>query len=87
MKHHKILASVIALIITAVVMTTSVCLAQDNQTPIEISADQTLEWNQQDKQYTANGNVVVVQGTMTLSILYFIGAKATFSHIIHCLLE
>ena len=66
MKHHKILASVIALIITAVVMTTSVCLAQDNQTPIEISADQTLEWNQQDKQYTANGNVVVVQGTMTL---------------------
>ena len=61
MKHHKILASVIALM-----MATSVCFAQDNQTPIEISADQTLEWNQQDKQYTANGNAVVVQGTMTL---------------------
>ena len=61
MKHHKILASLIALMIT-----TSVCLAQTDQTPIEISADQTLEWNQQDKQYTANGNVVVVQGTMTL---------------------
>lgn len=34
--------------------------AQD--TPIEISADQNLEWRQQDKQYIANGNAEAKQG-------------------------
>ncbi len=31
--------------------------------PIEISADNSLEWQQKQKQYVANGNVIVTQGT------------------------
>ena len=43
-------------------------MAQDatQQTPIEISADKTLEWNRNDKQYIANGNAIVKQGDTTI---------------------
>lgn len=34
----------------------------DSDSPVEISADNSLEWMQKDKQYIANGNVEVVQG-------------------------
>ena len=40
-------------------------MAQDfgqNDAPIEISADTTLEWLQKEKQYVANGNVEIIQG-------------------------
>lgn len=33
-----------------------------NDAPIEISADNSLEWMQEDQQYIANGNVEVTQG-------------------------
>lgn len=36
------------------------------QTPIEISADQNLEWRQKDKQYIANGNVEAKQGDIII---------------------
>lgn len=39
--------------------------AQD--TPIEISADQNLEWRQKEKQYIANGNVEAVQGDAVIN--------------------
>lgn len=39
---------------------------EDNDTPIEISADNSLEWIQKDLQYIANGNVEVTQGTSTI---------------------
>ena len=35
----------------------------NNDTPIEISADNSLEWLQNKQQYVANGNVEVTQGT------------------------
>jgi len=35
----------------------------DNKAPIEISADNSLEWLQNKNQYVANGNVEVKQGT------------------------
>lgn len=34
--------------------------------PIEISADKTLEWHRNQKQYIANGNAVIVQGDTTI---------------------
>lgn len=34
--------------------------------PLEISADQTLEWHQNEQKYIARGNVVVVQGDVTI---------------------
>lgn len=34
--------------------------------PLEITADQTLEWHRNDKQYIARGNVIVHQGTVTI---------------------
>ncbi len=40
--------------------------AQDianNEAPIEISADNSLQWLQDKQQYIANGNVIVTQGT------------------------
>lgn len=43
--------------------------AQDignNQEPVEISADVTLEWLQNEKQYVANGNVEAKQGDVTI---------------------
>lgn len=42
--------------------------AQENtsQDPVEISADQSLEWLQNQKQYVANGNVEVKQGDVTV---------------------
>jgi len=33
---------------------------------VEISANETLEWNQKDKQYTAKGSVEVKQGAVTI---------------------
>ena len=35
---------------------------ENNDSPVEISADNSLEWLQEEKQYIANGNVIVVQG-------------------------
>lgn len=40
--------------------------AQAQDTPIEISADQNLEWRQKDQQYIANGNVEAIQGDATI---------------------
>lgn len=37
-------------------------LTNEQDSPIEISADNSLEWMQNDKQYIANGNVEVTQG-------------------------
>jgi len=39
----------------------------DNNAPIEISAENSLEWRQKDKQYIANGSVVVTQDDMTIN--------------------
>ncbi len=52
--------------ITALLLLAMPAQAQEVNKPIEISADQTLEWNQKKNQYTANGNVVVTQGTLIL---------------------
>jgi lipopolysaccharide export system protein LptA len=38
----------------------------NNQEPIEISADHTLEWLQNKNQYVANGNVKAKQGDVTI---------------------
>lgn len=35
---------------------------EENDFPVEISADNSLEWLQKEQQYVANGNVEVVQG-------------------------
>lgn len=43
--------------------------AQDragNNAPVEISADKTLEWRRNDKQYVADGNALVKQGDVTI---------------------
>lgn len=37
------------------------------EAPIEISADQNLEWRQKDKQYIANGNVEAKQGDAVIN--------------------
>lgn len=41
-------------------------LAGNNKKPVEISADKTLEWLQNKKQYVANGNVEIKQGDVTI---------------------
>jgi len=38
----------------------------DSESPIEISADNSLEWLQNKKQYIANGNVIVTQDDLEL---------------------
>lgn len=47
-----------------------VAQAQDltsGDAPVEISADNSLEWMQLEKQYVANGNVEVIQGTSKIN--------------------
>jgi len=51
----KILFSFLLLILT-------IASAYAQDTPIEISADENLEWRQNEKQYIANGNVEAKQG-------------------------
>ncbi len=41
-------------------------LGGGNKAPIEISADKTLEWHQEDKQYIANGNAIAKQGNFSI---------------------
>lgn len=50
-------------VVTLIVFNSAISLAAGKK-PIEITADQTLEWLQNKKQYIANGNVVVEQGAM-----------------------
>ena len=38
----------------------------NSKQPVDITADQTLEWHRNDQQYVANGHVVAVQGTSTV---------------------
>ena len=38
-----------------------------SSSPIEISAEESLEWLQEKKQYVANGSVIVTQDEMTLT--------------------
>jgi lipopolysaccharide export system protein LptA len=38
----------------------------DNKQPLEITADQTLEWHRNDNQFVANGNVVAKQGDTSI---------------------
>jgi lipopolysaccharide export system protein LptA len=38
----------------------------DKTSPIEITADKTLEWHRKTSQYIANGNVIVKQGGVTI---------------------
>jgi lipopolysaccharide export system protein LptA len=52
------------LVLFSVMMLGGVATAQD--TPIEITADKTLEWHRNELQYVANGNAVVKQGTTTI---------------------
>ena len=42
-------------------------LAGDNKEPVEISADKTLEWHQNDKQYIADGNAEAKQGDVIIT--------------------
>lgn len=39
---------------------------EGNKAPVEISAGKTLEWNQKDKQYIADGDVEAKQGDVTI---------------------
>ncbi|HAJ89923.1 MAG TPA: hypothetical protein DCM27_02755 [Rhodospirillaceae bacterium] len=41
-------------------------LAADEKSPLEITADKALEWNQTDKTYIARGKAVATQGTLTV---------------------
>lgn len=56
------------LMILALIAAATPVMAQNTSTPtpIEISADKTLEWNRNDKQYVANGNAIVKQGDTTI---------------------
>lgn len=39
----------------------------NNNAPLEITADQTLEWHRNDQQYIARGNVLAVQGDVRIA--------------------
>lgn len=56
------------LMILTLIGATAPVMAQDTaqQAPIEISADKTLEWSRNEKQYIANGNAIVRQGDTTI---------------------
>ena len=41
-------------------------LNPDRDKPLEITADQTLEWHRNQQQYIARGNVIVIQGDVTI---------------------
>jgi lipopolysaccharide export system protein LptA len=56
-------------ILPILLMLSAPALSQDigsGQQPIEITADKTLEWLQNKKQYVANGNVEATQGDVTI---------------------
>jgi len=56
-------ACALLLIIASLIHTVQAQELSNSDDPIEISADNSLEWQQKQQQYVANGNVVVTQGT------------------------
>lgn len=60
---NRNIISLLLILVLLVGFTSANVLAADKK-PIEITADQTLEWLQNKKQYIANGNVIVEQGAM-----------------------
>lgn len=44
----------------------STAYAAEEKTPLEITADKALEWNQTDKTYVARGKAIATQGTLTV---------------------
>lgn len=57
----------ISLILIATFFISAAAHAQESEdTPIEVSAGQALEWNQKEQQYIARGDVVITQGNTTV---------------------
>lgn len=52
--------------ITAVAQAQDAPMLKENKSPVEITAEKTLEWHQKDKQYIANGAVEAKQGDITI---------------------
>jgi len=54
---------IILLWLLSIISIPAIAQIETGSTPIEIEANQTLEWDQKAQTYTARGNVVVTQGT------------------------
>lgn len=67
MRHFILTIFLICASITIAYAQTGSAFGSNSKKPIEISADKTLEWHQQDKQYIANGKAEATQGDVTIS--------------------
>lgn len=62
----RILFFILMLFVLAAPAHAQLGMNPDRNEPLEITADQTLEWHRGNKQYIARGNVIVRQGNVTI---------------------
>ena len=82
----KISASIrICLLCALIAFSSHLAYAAEEKSPLEITADSALEWDQNDKTYTARGNALAKQGTSSVKadtlIAHYTGANNSTSDI------